>query len=49
LVPRSTGPGDEILNALLWSHNHIGYVWLEEEEDDYVSKFKNNVHEAGKM
>jgi hypothetical protein len=27
LFPRSTGPGDEILNTL-WPHNHIGYVWL---------------------
>jgi hypothetical protein len=27
LVPRSTGPGDKILNKL-WPHNHMGYVWL---------------------
>jgi hypothetical protein len=27
LDPRSTGPGDEILNKL-GPHNHVGYVWL---------------------
>jgi hypothetical protein len=41
LVPKRTGPNDEILNKL-WPHNHLVYVWL-------TRHLLDNIHICNKL